>query len=70
MLRRSGPCPLTTREIEVLERLARGDSTAEVCARLGISERTAQEHVRHARLKLGARTRTAAVAVAIRRGWI
>ena len=42
----------------------------EIAERLSISEETVKVHVKHIMEKLGARDRTAAVAIAIRRGII
>ena len=52
---------LTAREQEVLALLERGRSDAEIGAELGISARTAQEHVGHVLGKLGVRSRLEAV---------
>jgi PAS domain S-box-containing protein len=62
--------PLSPREREVLTLLAAGDTSAEVAARLGIGEETVQTHVRRSMAKLSARTRTEAVAIALRAGWL
>lgn len=59
---------LTPRELEVLRKVAEGLRNREIAHRLGISEETVKVHVKHVIEKLGARDRTAAVAVAIRRG--
>jgi DNA-binding NarL/FixJ family response regulator len=62
--------PLTRREREVLQCLAAGHSNKEVAGRLGVSERTAKFHVASIISKLGATTRTDAVAMGIRRGLV
>ncbi len=62
--------PLTAREREVLTLLAHGATSADVATRLGIGDETVQTHVRRARVKLGAHTRTEAVAKALRLGWL
>jgi DNA-binding CsgD family transcriptional regulator len=62
--------PLSPREREVLTLLAAGDTSAEVARRLGIGEETVQTHVRRSMAKLSARTRTEAVAIALRAGWL
>jgi PAS domain S-box-containing protein len=59
---------LTPREREVLSLLARGSTSGETAATLGIGEETVQTHIRRARVKLAARTRTEAVATATRLG--
>jgi DNA-binding NarL/FixJ family response regulator len=61
---------LTSREIEVLELVARGSSNAEVAATLFISEATVKTHLLHIFGKLGVDDRTAAVVSALERGII
>ena len=59
---------LTPREHEVLELIGHGMQNKEIAASLGISEETVQVHVKNILAKLRTRDRTAAVAVALRRG--
>jgi two-component system NarL family response regulator len=59
---------LTPRELDVLRLIARGMRNKEIAAQLGISEETAQGHVKNILAKLGLHDRTEAVAVAVRRG--
>jgi NarL family two-component system response regulator YdfI len=61
---------LTRRELEVLQMLAGGLSNKEIAARLNISEHTAKFHVASIIGKLGAGSRTEAVALGIRRGLV
>src|SRR5688572_30397332 len=61
---------LTTRELEILEKVAEGLRNREVAEELAISEDTVKVHLRHIMEKLGARDRTEAVAIGIRRGFI
>jgi DNA-binding NarL/FixJ family response regulator len=61
---------LTKREREVLRLLAAGRSYEQVGAELFISAETVRAHVANATRRLGARTRTEAVAIAVRRGLI
>ncbi|WP_209425104.1 helix-turn-helix transcriptional regulator [Pararhodobacter sp. SW119] len=61
---------LSSRERQVLTRLAEGVRIAGIANELRISERSAQEYVARARLKLGARTRTDAVIRALLAGLI
>ena len=61
---------LSTREIEVLQRIAAGKSNKEIGAELFISEGTVKAHVKGIFTKLGVVSRTAAIATAQRRGII
>lgn len=62
--------PLTTREIDVLQHVASGNRNRDIAEQLFISEETVKVHVKHIMEKLGARDRTSAVAIAVRRGII
>lgn len=62
--------PLTPREIDVLRLVARGMTNREVGHQLGISHRTVQGHLASIYDKLDASSRTEAVTVALKRGWI
>jgi len=62
--------PLTPREQEVLRMLALGLANKEIAARLSISEHTVKFHVAAILGKLGASSRTEAVALGIRHGLI
>lgn len=62
-----GPA-LTPREVDVLQLLALGRSTAEVAAELHLAVSTVRNHLAGAMPKLGARNRLAAVAEAVRLG--
>lgn len=61
---------LTPRERDVLSLLAEGLSNDEIGVRLAISAETVRSHTRKAMTKLGAMTRTQAVATALRRRMI
>jgi len=61
---------LTEREIDVLQHVAGGNRNRDIAERLAISEETVKVHVKHIMEKLGATDRTAAVAIAVRRGII
>ncbi|MES1247301.1 MAG: response regulator transcription factor [Actinomycetota bacterium] len=61
---------LSGREREVLRMLAEGGSYAEIGATLFLSPDTVRAHAQRAMTKLGARTRTQAVAVAMRQAMI
>jgi DNA-binding CsgD family transcriptional regulator len=64
--RRSGP--LSAREREILELLCDGMSGAMIADRLVLSPETVRTHIRNAMAKLGAATRSQAIAVALREG--
>lgn len=69
--KRSEPLPrLTPREVSVLGLLAKGRTNDQAGRDLGISPETVQTHVHNAMRKLGADSRTHAVAVALRLGMI
>ena len=69
-MRRPGEEALTSREVEVLELVARGSSNADIAAALFISEATVKTHLLHTFAKLGVDDRTAAVVAALERGII
>jgi DNA-binding NarL/FixJ family response regulator len=66
----SQPSKLTQRELAVLELLSEGLQHEEIGRRLGISAETVRTHLRKACDRLGAATRTQAVATALRLGLI
>jgi DNA-binding NarL/FixJ family response regulator len=61
---------LTEREVAVLTCIAEGDRNRDIGQRLSISEETVKVHIKHIMDKLGAKDRTQAVAIGIRRGVI
>jgi DNA-binding NarL/FixJ family response regulator len=61
---------LTERELEVLRRAAQGDTNRAIGHKLGISDRTVQGHLANIFGKLGVSTRTEAVLLAMKQGWI
>lgn len=65
----SGP-ELTTRELEVLRMLADGAANKVIAWKLGVSEHTVKFHVASILAKLGAGSRTEAVAMGMRRGLV
>lgn len=65
----AGP-PLTVREIEVVQLMARGKSNKEIAAALFIAEGTVKTHISSIHDKLGVTDRTEAVVVAAKRGII
>lgn len=62
--------PLTRRQLEILGQVARGHTNREVGEALGISERTARNHMRTILRKLSSTDRTHAVVLAIGNGWM
>ncbi len=61
---------VTEREIEVLKLAARGDSNKEIAAKLAVSPRTVQSHLRNIFDKLEVASRTQAVITGLRHGWL
>jgi DNA-binding NarL/FixJ family response regulator len=61
---------LTAREIEVLIQVATGNRNRDIADLLKISEETVKVHLKHTMDKLGAKDRTQAIAIAVRRGII
>jgi DNA-binding NarL/FixJ family response regulator len=61
---------LTTREVEVLRKVAGGNRNRDIADLLFISEETVKVHIKHIMDKLGAKDRTQAIAIAVRRGII
>jgi two-component system response regulator DesR len=66
----AGPNPLSAKETEVLRACARGGSTADVAARVFLSEGTVRNHVSSAIGKLGVGNRAEAVRRATDNGWL
>ena len=62
--------PLTARELEVLRMLAEGAANKTIAWKLDISEHTVKFHVASILAKLGAATRTEAVAIGVRKGLV
>jgi DNA-binding NarL/FixJ family response regulator len=62
--------PLTDREMDVLQLVARGFTNKAVGVQLGISARTVQGHLAHIFSKLHVKSRTEAVMRAVSMGWI
>jgi DNA-binding NarL/FixJ family response regulator len=61
---------LSPREMEVLSLAARGLTNKEIAYRLGISDRTVQFHMNSIFNKTGTNSRTEAVALSMRNGWL
>jgi putative nucleotidyltransferase with HDIG domain len=64
------PCPLSTREVDVLRRLARGMVYKQIASELGLSTSTVRTHLHNIYGKVGAMDRAQAVLMATERGWI
>jgi len=62
--------PLSNREVEILDYIARGNSNKEIAKSLRISDQTVKNHITSILKKLSVNDRTAAVVHALRRGWI
>lgn len=67
---RMGSSDLTSREMEVLELIVRGQSNKEIGASLTISEATVKSHINNILSKLGVSDRTQAVTTALQRGLV
>lgn len=65
-----GSCPLTARELAVLAAIAEGLTLPQAASRLQIGRGTAANYVTAALAKLGTPNRTAAVVLAVQRGWL
>ncbi|RZU35156.1 response regulator [Edaphobacter modestus] len=61
---------LSDREVEVLRRVATGNSNKIIGAQLSVSEATIKGHMKSILAKLGANDRTHAVTIAVKRGFI
>jgi DNA-binding NarL/FixJ family response regulator len=72
MLEDSDPIvdPLTAREREVLQLVAEGLANKQIALSLGISEHTVKFHLSSLYTKLGVTSRTEAIRVGARRGWV
>ena len=62
--------PLTSRETQILNYIAEGNSNKQIASILQISEQTIKNHVSAILRKLNANDRAHAVVLAIRHGWI
>jgi DNA-binding NarL/FixJ family response regulator len=70
MARHATGASLTQREIEVLQLVAAGCANKVISVKLGINDETTKTHVKNILAKLGARDRTHAVALGLKRGII
>jgi len=65
-----GPAGLTPRETDVIRLLARGMQTKQIARALGISIKTADNHIQNAYSKIGVSTRAAAAVFAMQHGLV
>jgi DNA-binding CsgD family transcriptional regulator len=65
-----GPSGLTAREIDVIRLLARGLQTKQMARELGISIKTADNHIQNVYSKIGVSTRAAAAVFAMQHGLV
>jgi HD-like signal output (HDOD) protein/DNA-binding CsgD family transcriptional regulator len=68
--RQVDPCPMSSREVDVLKRLAKGMVYKQIASELGLSTSTVRTHLHNVYGKLGAMDRAQAVLIATERGWI
>jgi two-component system, NarL family, response regulator LiaR len=61
---------LTSRELEILQLMVSGESNPDIAGRLVVSRSTVKFHVSNILMKLGATTRTEAVAIALQKGLV
>ncbi|MFI6762698.1 response regulator transcription factor [Micromonospora sp. NPDC050417] len=66
----NGDCPLTLRELSVLEYVSRGETVVEIAARLHLSEGTVRNYLSSVVAKLKARNRIDALRIARQSDWI
>jgi len=64
------PCPLSTRELGVLQRLSEGKVYKQIAHELTLSTSTVRTHLHNIYGKLGAVDRAQAVLIATERGWL
>jgi DNA-binding NarL/FixJ family response regulator len=64
------PCPLSGRELGVLQRLAEGKVYKQIAHELALSTSTVRTHLHNIYGKLGAVDRAQAVLIATERGWL
>jgi DNA-binding NarL/FixJ family response regulator len=70
MAKHTADAALTTRELEVLRLVASGHANKAISVRLDINEETTKTHIKNILAKLGARDRTHAVSLGLKRGII
>ncbi|MDX6696774.1 MAG: hypothetical protein QOE65_171 [Solirubrobacteraceae bacterium] len=68
--RRGAPAGLTEREVEVLRLIARGHTSAQAAAELGIQTKTVSTHIEHIYAKIDASNRSVATLFAMQHGLV
>jgi HD-GYP domain-containing protein (c-di-GMP phosphodiesterase class II) len=68
--RRSSAAGLTAREVDVLRLLSRGASSKDIAVQLGITPKTARNHIEHIYAKTGASSRVGASLFAMQHGLV
>jgi DNA-binding NarL/FixJ family response regulator len=63
-------CPLSNREVDILEHMSEGMSNKEIARLLSISDQTVKNHITSILRKLHVNDRTAAVVFALKQHWI
>ncbi len=64
------PCPLTARELRILELVADGQSNKAIAERLDLSPMTVKSHLARIAAKLRMGDRAGMVAICMRSGWL
>jgi DNA-binding NarL/FixJ family response regulator len=70
MAKHTADASLTHREVQVLQLVASGCANKEISVRLDVNEETTKTHIKNILAKLGARDRTHAVSLGLKRGII
>jgi DNA-binding NarL/FixJ family response regulator len=70
MAKHTADAALTSREVQVLQLVASGCANKAISAKLDINEETTKTHIKNILAKLGARDRTHAVSLGVKRGII
>jgi DNA-binding NarL/FixJ family response regulator len=68
--RRTTPCPLSARELDVLRSLSTGKVYKQIAVELDLSPSTVRTHLHNTYRKLGTSDRAQTVLLATERGWI
>jgi DNA-binding NarL/FixJ family response regulator len=69
-LARTGACPLSKREHEIVALLADGWAALNIAARLNLSHATVRNHIQNALRRLEVHSQVEIVALALRNGWV